>query len=87
MPIVNINGVNISYEVPLHAGTVDCAVAWRTPRNGEMCGRWPKDWRQRAIVLFIHDRRNCGVSDVSFDGNQSEYEVWVDDLYAIACEV
>ena len=33
--------------------------------------------------VFIHDRRNCGASDVSFDGSQSEYEVWVDDLRAL----
>ena len=33
--------------------------------------------------VFIHDRRNCGKSDISFDGSQSEYEVWVDDLHAL----
>lgn len=33
--------------------------------------------------VFIHDRRNCGASDISFDSSQSEYEVWVDDLHAL----
>jgi pimeloyl-ACP methyl ester carboxylesterase len=33
--------------------------------------------------VLIHDRRNCGASDVSFDGSQAEYEVSADDLHAL----
>jgi pimeloyl-ACP methyl ester carboxylesterase len=33
--------------------------------------------------VLIHDRRNCGVSDVAFDGSRSEYEIWADDLHAL----
>ena len=34
--------------------------------------------------MLLHDRRNCGASDVAFDGSGSEHEVWADDLYALA---
>ena len=44
-----------------------------------MRSRWPR----RATACCIHDRRNCGASDVSFDGSKSEYEVWADDLHAL----
>jgi pimeloyl-ACP methyl ester carboxylesterase len=30
--------------------------------------------------VLLHDRRNCGASDVSIGGDVSEYEVWADDL-------
>ena len=33
--------------------------------------------------VLLHDRRNCGASDVAFDGSASEHEVWADDLHAL----
>ena len=30
--------------------------------------------------VLIHDRRNCGVCDIVIGGDQSEYEIWADDL-------
>ena len=34
--------------------------------------------------MLLHDRRNCGASDVAFDGSASEHEIWADDLYELA---
>jgi pimeloyl-ACP methyl ester carboxylesterase len=34
--------------------------------------------------VLLHDRRNCGASDVAFDGSASEHEVWADDLHELA---
>lgn len=34
--------------------------------------------------VLLHDRRNCGASEVAFDGTASEHEVWADDLTALA---
>jgi pimeloyl-ACP methyl ester carboxylesterase len=34
--------------------------------------------------VLLHDRRNCGASDVAFDGSASEHEVWADDLCELA---
>jgi pimeloyl-ACP methyl ester carboxylesterase len=36
--------------------------------------------------VLIHDRRNCGASDVVFEGSAqspTEYEIWAEDLYAL----
>jgi pimeloyl-ACP methyl ester carboxylesterase len=37
--------------------------------------------------VLLHDRRNCGASDVAFDGSASEHEIWADDLYALGKEL
>lgn len=33
--------------------------------------------------VLIHDRRNCGASDVLFESDTAEHEVWADDLYEL----
>jgi pimeloyl-ACP methyl ester carboxylesterase len=33
--------------------------------------------------VLIHDRRNCGASEVSVAGDGAEHEIWADDLYAL----
>ena len=33
------------------------------------------------VVIF--DRRNCGASDVVIEGDESEYEIWADDLHEL----
>ncbi len=33
--------------------------------------------------VLLHDRRNCGGSDVAFDGSASEHDIWADDLYEL----
>lgn len=37
--------------------------------------------------VLLHDRRNCGASEVAFDGSASEHDVWADDLAALANHV
>ena len=37
--------------------------------------------------VLLHDRRNCGASDVAFDGSASEHEVWADDLYELGRQI
>src|SRR5262245_44332022 len=37
--------------------------------------------------ILLHDRRNCGASEVAFDGSASEHEIWSDDLYALGQEL
>jgi pimeloyl-ACP methyl ester carboxylesterase len=34
--------------------------------------------------VLLHDRRNCGASDVAFDGSRAEYDIWADDLHTLA---
>jgi pimeloyl-ACP methyl ester carboxylesterase len=33
--------------------------------------------------VLLHDRRNCGASELAFDGSASEHEIWADDLYEL----
>jgi pimeloyl-ACP methyl ester carboxylesterase len=33
--------------------------------------------------VVIHDRRNCGASDVTIGGNDPENEIWADDLHEL----
>jgi pimeloyl-ACP methyl ester carboxylesterase len=37
--------------------------------------------------ILLHDRRNCGASDVVTEGDESEYEIWADDLYALLSQL
>ena len=37
----------------------------------------------KGYRILLHDRRNCGRSDVFIDGELSEQEVWVEDVQAL----
>ena len=82
MPVANIRGVNINYRI--------------VGEHGPWVALSPGGRRDLGVVLplaelvaeagyrvLIHDRRNCGASDVVIEGDESEYEIWADDLYAL----
>jgi pimeloyl-ACP methyl ester carboxylesterase len=82
MPIIEINGVNINYEVLGERGPFIALSPGGRREMGNV--RTLADRLARAgYRVLIHDRRNCGVSDVAFDGTRSEYEIWADDLHAL----
>lgn len=82
MPEAVVRGVHIHYEVIGDRGP------WISLTPGS---RRPYDELvdlSKAIAasgyrVLLHDRRNCGSSDVAFDGSASEHEVWADDLYEL----
>jgi pimeloyl-ACP methyl ester carboxylesterase len=38
--------------------------------------------------VLVHDRRNCGASDVVIEGgDESEYEIWADDSYELLSQL
>lgn len=37
--------------------------------------------------VLIHDRRNCGASDVMLSGDAAEHEVWADDQHALLVQI
>ncbi len=83
MPSAEIRGATINYEVLGSAGPwVALSPGGRRPMAGV------KSLAQRiangGYRVLIHDRRNCGASDVIVDDAQSEYEIWADDLHALA---
>lgn len=43
-----------------------------------------KDLAARGFRVLLHDRRNCGSSEIAFDAPGSESEIWADDLRCLA---
>ena len=86
MPIANVRGANINYEV---LGTSGPWVALspggrRALDHVKSMARHVADAGYRVL---IHDRRNCGVSDIVIGGVQSEYEIWADDLHELLSQL
>jgi pimeloyl-ACP methyl ester carboxylesterase len=86
MPIAQVRGVNISYEV-LGSGGAWVALSpggRRALDNVKPLARRIADAGYRVLV---HDRRNCGLSDIVIGGEASEYETWADDLYDLLSQL
>lgn len=80
MPIANVRGVNIHYDVLGDRGPwMMVSPGGRREREGVRY--LAEAFAAKGFRVLIHDRRNCGMSDVSFDDSASEYEIWADDLY------
>lgn len=82
MPGATVRGIHLNYEVVGDGGP------WVALSPG---ARWPLE-RSRPLArriadaghrVLVHDRRNCGASDVSIDGSASEFEHWADDLHEL----
>jgi pimeloyl-ACP methyl ester carboxylesterase len=82
MPTANIRGVTLNYEI---LGDRGPALALTPGGRNPLANVRPYAQEMAALGyrVLIHDRRNCGASDVSFDGSKSEYEVWADDLHEL----
>ncbi|MEQ1775360.1 MAG: alpha/beta hydrolase [Burkholderiales bacterium] len=82
MPHITIRGAHINYEILGDKGPwVALTPGGRRPLEGV------KHLAERVAAagyrVLIHDRRNCGASDVVLEGTASEYEIWAEDLYAM----
>jgi pimeloyl-ACP methyl ester carboxylesterase len=79
MPYANVRGAAIHYEIHGSSGP------WVALSPG---GRRAIEGVQSLATriaaaghrVLVHDRRNCGASDVAIEGPQSENEMWADDL-------
>ena len=82
MPYANVRGVHINYKILGESGPwVALSPGGRRDISGiEPMARPLADLGYRVVVF---DRRNCGASDVVIDGDDSEYEIWADDLYEL----
>lgn len=82
MPVANVRGAAIHYEVYGERGPwVALSPGGRRAIEGvESLSRRMAAAGYRALV---HDRRNCGASDVSIEGKASENEIWADDLHEL----
>lgn len=79
MPVANVRGVNLSYEVAGESGPW-VALSPGGRRAGSEIANLARLIAAQGYRVLLHDRRNCGASDVSIGGEVSEYEVWADDL-------
>ncbi len=79
MPLAQVRGVHIHYEIIGERGPwVALSPGARRGIDAiELMATRLADLSHRVVTF---DRRNCGSSDVVIEGEDSEYEIWADDL-------
>ena len=82
MPTASVRGVNLNYQI---VGDRGPWVALSPGGRRDLGGVRPLAAlvAEAGYRVLIHDRRNCGASDVVIEGEESEYEIWADDLYEL----
>src|SRR4029450_4803389 len=84
MPYVNVHGVNLYYEEYGKGRAVILTPGGRGDRNGP---------RPMAALLspkcrvILHDRRNCGRSDVVIGGELSEQHLWAEEMAGLLVQI
>src|SRR5262249_15322611 len=86
MPIAQVRGVNINYEVLGSAGPW-VALSPGGRRALDNVKSLAQHVAMAAHRVLIHDRRNCGLSDIAIGGEMSEYEVWAEDLHELLSQL
>ena len=82
MPLAKVRGVNMNYKIVGDRGPwVALSPGGRRDISGIELLASAVAERGHRVVVF--DRRNCGASDVVIDGNDSEYEIWADDIHEL----
>jgi pimeloyl-ACP methyl ester carboxylesterase len=86
MRIANVRGLNMNYNVlGDHGPWVALSPGGRRDMSGiELLAREVAKLGHRVVIF---DRRNCGASDVVIDGNESEYEIWADDIHELLSQL
>jgi pimeloyl-ACP methyl ester carboxylesterase len=80
MPEALVRGVHINFEVIGNSGPFIALTPGSRRSYAELINL-SKSIAASGYRVLLHDRRNCGASDVAFDGSGSEHDVWADDLY------
>jgi pimeloyl-ACP methyl ester carboxylesterase len=82
MPIAKIRGANIHYACLGDKGPwVALSPGGRAAMKGVQ--GFAERLAAAGYRILLHDRRNCGLSDLVLTGDQSEYDIWADDLQAL----
>jgi pimeloyl-ACP methyl ester carboxylesterase len=83
MPEAVVRGVAINYLVVGERGPW-IALTPGSRRGYDEFTAMAGELAKAGFRVLLHDRRNCGASDVSVEGLGSEYEIWADDLHELA---
>jgi pimeloyl-ACP methyl ester carboxylesterase len=79
MPIASVRGAQINYEVLGDSGPwVSLTPGGRRDKDGVRY--LAENIAAQGFRVLLHDRRNCGASDVVLVHDDPEYVVWADDL-------
>lgn len=79
MPVATVRGAQINYEVAGDSGPwVSLTPGGR--RDLEAVRYLADRIAAEGFRVLMHDRRNCGASDVVLEGDEPEYVIWADDL-------
>ena len=86
MPLASVRGAQINYEI------IGASGDWIALTPGGRLGlEHVRPIAQRLAAagyrILIHDRRNCGASDVVLEGSAPEHEIWTDDLYELLVQL
>jgi pimeloyl-ACP methyl ester carboxylesterase len=82
MPEALVRGVHINYEIIGNSGPFVALTPGSRRAYAELVNL-SKAIAANGYRVLLHDRRNCGASDVAFDGSGSEHDVWADDLHEL----
>jgi pimeloyl-ACP methyl ester carboxylesterase len=82
MPYATVRGAAINYEINGSKGPwVSLSPGGRRPM--EAVRSLAERIARAGYRVLLHDRRNCGASDVVIAGDESEYDIWADDLHTL----
>ena len=82
MPVENIRGVNIVYEIVGDHGPWVVLITGGRRAHDEFVPL-AKKIAAGGFRVLLHDRRNTGASDIRIDGTEAEEEIWTDDLHEL----
>jgi len=82
MPEALVRGVHINYEIIGDRGPFVALTPGSRRGYGELV-ELAGAIAANGYRVLLHDRRNCGQSEVAFDGSGSEHDAWADDLHEL----
>ena len=82
MPVANVRGVNIYYQVIGDRGPWVALITGGRRGHDEFVPLARK-LAAAGYRVVLHDRRNTGRSDVLIEGDVAEETLWLDDLHAL----
>jgi pimeloyl-ACP methyl ester carboxylesterase len=82
MPVSNVRGVEINYQIVGSEGPFVAMITGGRRAHQEFLPLAGKIAAQGFRVL-LHDRRNTGASEIRIESEETEEATWADDLYVL----